>query len=318
MSGALPHRLARSCRDEVCLLLSAADDAGQRPPAIELQNLSVLYDVPCRIVEHGGASQIARFTVVSCTSDDTVLREHFLRVALPLVLMLGPRPSHRDIATRVDGLVRLFRTASAPARVPAQALWAELFIIAIADNATEMVRAWRAENQERFDFSAGSHRVEVKAVAGGLRQHHFSMEQLRPSAGIEVLVASVYVERAGGGTSLGELVDVLRERVAQDPEVLLHLESTIADTLGETFAQAQRQRFDWERAVKTLGYFDAAHIPSIEPPLPSGVTQVRFLSDLEWLSAIDPADWRPKGGLFAAVLARRAGSATSPHAASGG
>lgn len=300
--GAQPHRLARGSHDETCLLIAVSEGTGRRPPALELEHLRVLYDVQCRIVEGSGAQETGTFTVIACTAEEPFLREQFLRIAAPTVLLLGRQPTRSDVAETVTGLARLFRAVSAPARASAQGLWGELFVMTRATKPRELIHSWRVEDDETFDFSAATQRMEVKAVAGGPRRHHFSLEQLSPPAGVCALIASVYVERAGAGTSLGELVDRLRDEVADDAKTLLRLECTVAETLGESFPAALSQRFDYQRALQTLRFYDAAEVPCIDRNVPEGVTQVRFVASLDEVPPADPARHRREGGLFAAAL----------------
>jgi hypothetical protein len=67
---------------------------------------------------------------------------------------------------------------------------------------------------EAYDFSASSQRLEVKSAAGEERNHYFTLEQLHPPASTRVLIASLFVQGAGGGQSLAELLDRVRSRVA--------------------------------------------------------------------------------------------------------
>jgi hypothetical protein len=41
---------------------------------------------------------------------------------------------------------------------------------------------------ERFDFALAEERSEVKAAVGRVRRHHFSLEQLLPIPGVDVLL----------------------------------------------------------------------------------------------------------------------------------
>jgi hypothetical protein len=54
----------------------------------------------------------------------------------------------------------------------------------------------------------------------------------------------------------------------------------VADTLGNTLPAAMSWRFDLSLAQSSLLFFEAAGIPAVRPPLPSGISAMRFVSDL--------------------------------------
>jgi hypothetical protein len=243
---------------------------------------------------------------VTCFSDDPELQQHFLQIAGPVLTLLGSSPSCAEIASTIGRFIELFRAITALPRKSVRGLWAELFVMARALGTRELVRAWHTQPEDRYDFCAGSQRIEVKSAAGPPRTHHFSLEQLHAPVGCRVVIASLFVERAGAGSSVGELFNQVRATVADDPELLLHLERTARLALGSGWQQALQERFDWERAYETLEFYDAAAIPSLGPAVPAGVTQVHFVSDLTRVAPVDRAQRRSAGGLFRAVQSRQA------------
>jgi hypothetical protein len=143
----------------------------------------------------------------------------------------------------------------------------------------------------------------VKGVAGRVRRHHFALEQLHPPAGAAVLIASLFVERAGAGTSVAELLDQIRARIGQDAHLLLHLDQTTSRTLGQDWRHGLEERFDFQLAKDSLAFFAHSAIPSVSPDVPPGVSDVRFRSDLSGIEAVDAAAYRERRGIFRAVLA---------------
>src|SRR5262249_52413336 len=108
-------------------------------------------------------------------------------------------PSRHHISTAIDRLVDLFRKIAATPRKTIAGLWAELFVIARAQDPETLLSFWHVEPDDRFDFSQGKDRIEVKAAQGRHRSHHFSLEQLRPGGGVRVVISSLLVERLQGG-----------------------------------------------------------------------------------------------------------------------
>jgi hypothetical protein len=158
---------------------------------------------------------------------------------------------------------------------------------------------------EVYDFSASSQRLEVKSASGEERNHYFTLEQLHPPAGTRVLVASLFVKRAGGGQSLAELLDRVRPRVTGDPNLFLQVDRVVAASLGQSWRNALDDRFDCERAQESLQFYDAQSIPRIGQNLPPGVSDVRFKSDLTKATPLGIVALREAGGLFQAVLPLR-------------
>ena len=114
-------------------------------------------------------------------------------------------------------------------------------------------------------------------------------------------MASVLVERSGGGTSLEELLAAIRRRLGAHPDLVLRVEQVVATTLGSTLRAGLRERFDLELARNSVAFFDIAQIPSIAGPIPREVTDIRFRSDLTGLSSVQPHQFEDGSQLFAAL-----------------
>jgi hypothetical protein len=299
------HRLAKDAEGVPSILLSVSDGQGiARPAPVVLENLSVQYDVLCRISEPNNVTEDGQFTIVSCTGTDPALHSYFLRIVGAVVLSLGALPSRAEIARSITKLVELFQAMAAPPRKSVQSLWAELMVIARAAAARELVKAWHLAPDDRYDFSAGNHRIEVKSAQGRVRHHHFSLEQLQPPSGTTVLIASMFIERAGAGVSLTELIDEVRNKVAGSPDLLLHVDRVVGVALGDSWRVALEERFDRQLAEASLRFYEPSAIPSVNPDLPHGVSEVRFKADLSASATADLSRYRNEGGLFRSALRR--------------
>jgi hypothetical protein len=117
-----------------------------------------------------------------------------------------------------------------------------------------LLDAWHADPQDRFDFTFGKTRLEVKTSANRQRCHDFSFEQCTPSVDTNAILASMFVETAGGGLSLEALVARLQARFSSRPELIVKLHAVVADALGSALAQGLSQRFDEQLAVSTLAF----------------------------------------------------------------
>jgi hypothetical protein len=297
------YRVAKDVDGAPTILISVAGEgSGVHANPIIIEHLVVQHDVDCRISRPDGSLEEGRFTLVRCRGQERILHVYFLRVASALIAALGSKPSQQDITRAVNKLVELFRVMSEPAHKSVQGLWAELLVIERAVNPATLVDAWHSFPEEIYDFSKDDQRIEVKSATGRIRRHHFSLEQLSPPRDATVLVASVLVERAGGGISIAELVDRVRSRLTNQPDLLLQVERIVALTLGENWRAALEDRFDREFATSMLAYFDATTVPSIRATIPPEVSGVSFTSDLSQTPGIDIKSYRAMGGLFKAAL----------------
>jgi Putative PD-(D/E)XK family member, (DUF4420) len=299
------HRLGKDAAGAPALLVAAGGIPRYGWPApVVLEHLTVQHDVECRVSRPGGPVEDGHFTVIRCRTPDPTLHAYFLQVAAAVVALLGAAPSQADVTGAIDRLVELFRAMTLPARKSVQGLWAELFLMARLRHPATLVQAWHVLPEDRYDLSAGAQRIEVKSAAGRIRQHYFSLDQVLPIPGTEVLIASVLVERAGSGPSVIDLAQEIRRRLGNTPELLLHLDRVMSLTLGEAYRYASEDYFDRELAEHSLAFFDPDAIPKVSPTLPPGVSDVRFRADLTAASPIDIDEYRSRQGLFAAALRR--------------
>jgi hypothetical protein len=293
------HYVAKNASGAPTLLLTVSSQPDlPRPAPIELEHLMVQHDVECRVILSDSTASTGLFTVVQCVGTDRMLHEYFMRVSSILIPPLPVNASQTDISRAVAQLIELFRAMSAPPRKSLQGLWAELFLITRSRQPVALIRAWHMTPDDRYDFSAGRERVEVKSAVGRVRDHHFSLEQLRPPVSARALIASFFVERAAGGLSIAELADEVRSRVGLHPDLVLHVDRIVTLTLGSGWCRAHDDRFDAELAEDSLAFFDAAAVPSVDPHLPAGVREVRFRSDLTGLSPVNPRQLPGSSSLF--------------------
>jgi len=300
--GVHGHRVAKDVQGEPLVLVSTAGAHERLPAPVRLENIAIDHGVHCKIWQGEKLVEEGIFTVLKCLSRDASLRDHFLSVGGPFLLCLGDRPSPSQVAAFLDTLVQLFRALTEPPRKSVQGMWAELFLIASARDARAMMRAWHPTPDERYDFSAGSQRLEVKSAVGRPRRHHFSLEQLAPPLMTTVLIASVCTERAGGGASLGDLIAQLRSRLTRDADLLLRLDAVVAATLGRSLLQALDEAYDLELAKESLSFFEVAAVPRPPGAMPREVSNVRFVADLSNVEPVELALYTGAEGLFEAAL----------------
>jgi len=213
------HHVARDHDGHPAILIEVAVEGPGAPPAITLQNLRVDHGLQCRVVQPDGEAVESRFSLVHCLSPTRFIHECFLRTMETVLYDLPADATGRDVAHAVDSLVELFhKLQRAPSKLP-QGLWAELFLIVRAHEPRSLLRAWHVSASERFDFSEGTQRVEVKCAGDRRRRHHFTFGQVYPPSGATVHVASVFVEHCAGGTTLEDLWGRALELAGSDADL---------------------------------------------------------------------------------------------------
>ena len=296
------HRLGKDAAGHVAVLLALDPTIPDGPlPPVVLENVSVVHSAMCRISDGDGNLESGTYTVVSCISGDKSLVRHFATLMSSLVLSLPDRPSCQVAAAAIQRMIRLFRSLKRPSTRSIQGLWAELFVIRMAHDAKAMVRAWRSDPMERFDFAQLSDRLEVKSTKWTRRSHQFSLEQLRTHDDVRVIVASVQVASLANGLTLARLWHEVRSRVDDDATLLLHVDRVVTTSLGRTWRRGLDYGFDESVARNTLAFYDGNSISAVEGNLPTEVSEVRFRSDLSAIAPLLQNAMRSIGPLFQAA-----------------
>ena len=279
------HYFGRTTAGAPCLLLSANGGFVRAP--IRLAAIEVGFAIPCRIALAGGAEHTENLTAIICTASDRILQEYFTHVCETILCIVGASPSLQDVIEAVRRLVDLFQRLSSPARQSVIGLLGELYVIYSARSPTAAVEAWRSTTDDRFDFSVSDVRMEIKASSVRQRAHIFSLEQCAPPPNTSGVLISLFVEASGGGLSLLDLIERIKEKLRGDADLLLKLQETVAEGLGEGASSALSMRFDESLAKSSLRVYALESIPAVRKQLPSGVSQVRFRRDLSHTPVAD-------------------------------
>ncbi|MBU1692506.1 MAG: PD-(D/E)XK motif protein [Verrucomicrobia bacterium] len=269
-------------------------------PPVELENLRVDHLAHCRILQASGREIEDKFSVIRCLSYDHSLQEYFLNTMEEIATALAPRITAATISSAIHKLAELFQALTRPPSRPLQGLWAELFVIRSSRDQSRLLRAWHSEAEERFDFGLDDQRLETKCSSTRDRRHHFSLEQAQPSAGLHVLIASLFVEGQTNGLTLGRLWDEIRDFAGGETELAMKIERVCCSALGASWNKAREKAFDEKLARESLAFYDAADIPRVSRAQPMGVTDIRFCSDLSRVKPINIKEFENDGSLFAA------------------
>ncbi|RQH09484.1 PD-(D/E)XK motif protein [Bradyrhizobium sp. RP6] len=289
LSDGPAYYAGRDSRDFAAVLIGSSD-AGRTVP-LRLSGLEATFSTSYQIVEAGKPPEMQTLTAIICTSRASDVVAYFANIMESLLPLLGPNPSTEKVAETVRQLVDIFQKLRAPARRSMVGLLGELCVIEAARDAAVAIGSWRSDPDERFDFAAGKVRLDVKASSNRQRVHEISFEQANPPDETAGLIASIWIEPAGGGMSLFDLLGQIERRIAGQSNEVLRLRSIVAGTLGDTLPQAMAWCFDKQLAESSLRYFDVANIPAIRPPLPPNVSSARFVSDLSGCDPLNVGDF---------------------------
>jgi Putative PD-(D/E)XK family member, (DUF4420) len=301
------HYVGRNSTGHPSLLLGSGPGAFHAP--VRLALLDARFGNRHRIHPLDCDEREELLSVITCTSHDVQAQAYFLHVCWTILRILGPNPTLHDIVQVVQRLIELFRRLARPASRSLNGLLGELFLIAASRDVRAAVAAWRRTDVDRFDFSTGNVRLDVKASAERLRVHHLSAEQCQPPAGTVGLLASLFIESSGGGQSLRELVAAIQAALGSSDDLILKVQETIAETLGESLPTALGARFDDRLALASLRVYDLATVPAIRNGVPPEVTAVHFRSDLTQMQALSDEDLRRLSELAPQFFPARVGGA---------
>lgn len=250
------------------------------PPAVILENLKVEHGIRCKITDPDGTLSEGTFSIIQCTSPQASLKSYFIRLMDSVIQLIASPARTEDISNAVDRLATLFLALRRTPSRPIQGLWAELFLIVTSKDPLTMLKAWHNEPTERFDFSCGLDRIEVKGSGNRTRSHHFTYHQAHPPKELSVFVASLYAEDCVGGTSLGDLWDRARYLAGSNANLRLKIDQICTEVLGSDWDRARDRSFDDDVAKDSLAFYDIRDIPKVPWALPDGVSDVRFVADL--------------------------------------
>jgi hypothetical protein len=270
--------LARASDGGPVFLLQDSSPASYSP-AIELKHVSVQFHSTCRVTTADNVVE-DQFAVISCDAGAPELHEMFICCLAAAAEQLPVVAETLDLQRCVQSLLDLFRALGRPSSREVIGLWAELFVIAKSKNVAQALRAWHADQFERFDFSWSSGCLEVKATTSELRQHEFALEQLQSPLGGAGYVASVLLQVQNGGVGVIDLGNEIETSIAAEPYLRQKLWQNIAAALGRDFSERLDRTFDMSYAARSLAVYAMTDVPSLQQPSDPRITAVRFRTDL--------------------------------------
>ena len=294
-----------------CLLISVSDNTSGSHPPIRLESLDAQFRLRCHFTKASKPTREGTFTVIRCRDSDSETIRYFFSVCETILGLLGNQPRQGQVAVAVNRLASIFQRVRQPRARPLNGLFGELYLLHRSYSPVRALAAWRSDQNARFDFSCGDVRIEVKATGGRNRLHSFSYNQCNPPSGTVAIVASLYAEQIAGGTSLGSIMSKIESQVSAHLDLVLKLHETVAATLGVSLNESLARRFDMRLAESSLRFFWLEDVPAVRGPLPEGVSDVHFRSDLSTLPPVSIGSLIGRDPLFWDLLPREGGHSTA-------
>jgi len=304
IGGYESYFIGKDREGRACLLIATSDQAGRLASPIRLENLDVQFELRCHLRRGKESERLGVFTVIRCRSLDEEIVRYFLSVCHTIVGIMGDKPKQRQVASTLHRLAEIFQRMQKPASRPVNGLFGELYLIWRSVSPPRAIRVWRVDEAARFDFADGNVRMDVKTTTGRLRSHTFSFEQCSPPPGTVAVVGSLFVEQSPGGITLRSLIEEIEVSIAAYPDLVLKLHEVTTATLGASMGEALATAFDSKLAESSLRFYSLREIPAIRGPLPHGVSDVHFRSDLSTLPALSAGTLISQEPAFESLLPR--------------
>jgi hypothetical protein len=225
------HMVAISSAGMPSLLIQTTVD-GLTPPRIQLSGLNAFFGVPCKVALDGSAPTESVISILECTAPGDI-KPIFSEFAGAFLRLLGEQPTMTEAAAAVARFAAIFASLNRPSRQSITGLIGELLLLLLASDVAAAINCWRTDPFDQFDFVSKNARVECKATSSGMRLHMLSWDQCNPPPG-PALVASLFVESAGGGTSVQDMLARIEDRLLHDPSAAIRLRETVASTMGSS------------------------------------------------------------------------------------
>ncbi|GEQ87403.1 hypothetical protein ULMS_29110 [Patiriisocius marinistellae] len=282
------HRIAKNNANNPSLLIFISEENQDFIIANQnLFNIKVSHNLRCEI-ESEGKVHHNNFSVVSYIGQNNDVKDLFLSTCQIVTKSLGQNPSNKQIKHTVNKFIELFKAVKETPRNSIQGLWCELFLIEQSSFPEKLITGWHSIPEEKFDFSFGKLRFEVKSSASESRIHNFSSRQLNPINDTEIIIASILVSQNVAGFSINDLLSRINNKLNDFPKQKEKLHLLVYSTLGIDVEKVNQIKFDPELAKSSLQFYHSINIPKIQDiNIPKEVTNLTFVSNLLNSTPID-------------------------------
>ena len=281
----------------VLLVSSKFDQTHLSQKNIKLKYIELTHNLECKISEKG-ISKIDNYAVIVFKSDEKILQNYFFGIAHSLLNSLSKRPTQKEVSETFKNFIEIFRSLTETPTKTIQGLWAEIILIEQSKNPETLINYWHNLPEEKFDFNADSEKIEVKSSSNLERVHIFTAEQLNPTNNSQVIIASIFTKQVSNGINVLELLEKIENRITES-ELKEKIYRIVSKTLGNTFEQTTKIKYDYDLAKNSLCFYRHQDISKVERiNIPERVSEVKFKSDLTNIKPIDITKMKTGGKLF--------------------
>lgn len=292
-----PHRVGCSNEGFPMLFIECKDR--QHVSDIKLSLFRVLFNRKCSLVDIDNKNMTEKdFTIIQMTSDSQDLIKYFFQVVYIVMQRIPTLPTVDLLKEEISKIIEIFTAIPKFSKETVRGLWAELLVIEQSKNAEYLIKSWHEEPEDRYDFNDSNDRIEVKSTTGDIRSHVFSLEQLSPTDGSNLIIASIFVNSTGIGKSVFDLMDIISLKI-HSTDCQLKLSEMVLKTLGPHIEECRNIHFDYKFAVETIKYYNSKVIPAIRrEDVPIEVSSVHFRSNLTNIPSIEETGFDEQSVLY--------------------
>jgi len=270
----------------VILISSKFDQTHLSQKNIKLKYIELTHNLECKVSENG-KSKIDNYSVIIFKSNEETLQNYFLGIAQSLLNSLSKKPTQKEVFETFKNFIEIFRSLTEIPTKTIQGLWAELMLIEQSKSPETLINYWHNIPEEKFDFNADSQKIEVKSSSNLERVHIFTAEQLNPPNDSQVLIASIFTKQVSNGINVLDLLDKIDNRI-KEIELKEKIYRIVSRTLGNTFEQTTKIKYDYDLAKNSLRFYKHQDISKVERiNIPERVSEVKFKSDLTKINPIE-------------------------------
>jgi len=281
----------------VILISSKFDKTHLSQKNIKLKYIELTHNLECKVSENG-KSKIDNYSVIIFKSNEETMQGYFLGIAQSLLNALSKKPTQKEVFETFKNFIEIFRSLTETPTKTVQGLWAELVLIEQSKNPKTLINYWHNFPEEKFDFNADNEKIEVKSSSNLERVHIFTAEQLNPTIDSQVIIASIFTKQVSNGLTILDLLDRIDKRIV-DIEFKEKIFKIVSRTLGNTFEQTTKIKYDYDLARNSLRFFRHQDISKVDRiNIPERVSEVKFKSDLTNVKPIDINKLLTNGQLF--------------------
>lgn len=281
----------------VILISSKFDQTHLSQKNIKLKYIELTHNLECKVSENG-KYKIDNYSVIIFKSNEETLQNYFLGIAQSLLNSLSKKPTQKEVFETFRNFIEIFRSLTETPTKTIQGLWAELILIEQSKNPETLINYWHNIPEEKFDFNADIEKIEVKSSSNLERAHIFTTEQLNPTIDSQVIIASIFTKQVSNGLNILDLLDKIDKRIVEI-ELKEKIFRIVSRTLGNTFEQTTKIRYDYDLAKNSLRFYRHQDISKVERiNIPERVSEVKFKSDLTNIIPTDITKILTDGLLF--------------------